>query len=85
MSLRESEYQNIIIELRDDNERFRNQIAKEILVHEALGRKRDAYIEALRKELIIAQNLFKNPSLTQKLREEVGIERLEIYSYPKPS
>jgi cell division septum initiation protein DivIVA len=54
MAKRESEYHDLIRELRDEHERYRNDTAKEIAIHEALGKKHTAYQEVLRKELIIA-------------------------------
>ena len=84
MASRDEEYQEIIKEIRDEHERYRAETLKEIAVHEALGRRQLAYQQLLQKELIIATNIFKNPILSAKLKQEVGMDRLEIYSYPKP-
>ncbi len=68
MAKRDEEYQEIIKELRDEHEKYRADTLKEISVHEALGRRHVAYQQLLQKELIIGNNLFKNPILSSKLK-----------------
>jgi ABC-type Na+ transport system ATPase subunit NatA len=63
---REEEYQEIIRLLQEDYEKYKADTSKEFEIQETLSKRKDDYAELLRKELMMAQNIIKNPGVYNK-------------------
>ncbi|TNV73265.1 hypothetical protein FGO68_gene13128 [Halteria grandinella] len=80
---REQQYLDIVRLLQDDSEKFKQDIVKEFEVKDAILSRKDQNIEILKKELIYAQNVIKNPTIYQKAAEYMGADLMESYRYDR--
>ncbi|CDW71143.1 UNKNOWN [Stylonychia lemnae] len=65
--------------LKDELFRYKNDTKKELDLKEVLVERQKHYIDLLRKELVFAKNIIKNPNLFQKAFEDMNFDQVEFY------
>ena len=80
-SKRESDYMEIIRILQEDYEKFKVEVAKEFDIKDSVQKRFEDHVSLLRRELILAQNVIKNPGIFNKISENMGAETTEEYRY----
>ena len=80
-SKRESDYMEIIRILQEDYEKFKVEVAKEFDIIDSVQKRFEDHVSLLRRELILAQNVIKNPGIFNKISENMGAETTEEYRY----
>ncbi len=82
---REEEFLEIIEMLQADVEKYKKDTEKEFRIKDLIIQRKEEYIDLLKRELILAQNIIKNPSVFSHANETLGAEKIEKYVYERIS
>ena len=80
-SRREQDYLDIVRLMQEDYEKFKNDNAKEFEVRDQLQKRLEDHISLLQRELILSQNIIKNPTIYSKVNENMVAVKTEEYRY----
>jgi hypothetical protein len=75
------EYEKNIKNAKEDKIKFQKELGSEIAVHEALKKRQLEYIELLKKELILAQNIIRTPVLLEHANKKFNFDDVEFYKH----
>ena len=75
------EYEQKIKNFHEDKHKFQKELGSEIIVHEAIKKRQQEYIEVLKKELILAQNIIRTPVLLEHANKKFNFDEVEFYKH----
>lgn len=75
------EYEQKIKNFHEDKHKFQKELGSEIIVHEAIKKRQQEYIEVLKKELILAQNIIRTPVLLEHANKKFNFDDVEFYKH----
>ena len=75
------EYERNIKIAKEDKVKFQSELGQEINVHEAIKKRQQEYIDILKKELILAQNIIRTPVLLEHANKKFNFDEVEFYKH----
>lgn len=75
------EYEQKIKNFHEDKHKFQKELGSEIIVHEAIKKRQQEYIDVLKKELILAQNIIRTPVLLEHANKKFNFDDVEFYKH----
>lgn len=60
---------------------FKGDILREVKLKEVINKRHQDYEEVLRKELIMAKNIIKNPVMLKKANVDMNFDRMKVYKF----
>lgn len=85
-ALREAKYQESILLIQEDYDRFKRDAEKEVYINNILTKRAEEFNTVLRKELVVASNIIKTPILMNKVQNDLNNKKIySLYAHNQMS
>jgi len=78
---REDDYLDIVRCMHEDYDKYKSDVAKEFKLRDHVQKRLEEHIGVLQRELILSQNIIKNPNVFGRVNENMVSTKTEEYHY----
>ena len=77
----EKQLRKDLAETKEAFDHFKNHVMREVKLSEEINKRHEGYQQVLKKELIMAKNIIKNPIMLKKASTDLNYDRLQLYKF----